>query len=62
MTEVVTADQVVDEQIFGDIWAFLMDSYSHDAEKMVQATLSLKVAHAILSKELALPDFEVEVN
>lgn len=62
MSEEVEATKVVDAEIFGDLWAYLMENYSDSPEKMIQATLALDVASALLHKELDLPVFEVKVE
>lgn len=60
--EIHTGDQVMNKEIFGDVWAFIMDNYTEDDAQLTELYLVLLGIGAILRKELNLPDVEATVE
>lgn len=58
----VKANEIIREEVFGDIWAFLMDNYSNTDAELIEALLALDAASAILHKELGIPASVITVE
>lgn len=63
MTEQVieSAADVVDAQVFGDLWAFIMDNYTENDAELVKVYLAMRAACAVLEQELKLERMEVSM-
>ena len=61
-TEIHNGADVLDAEIFGDIWAFVMDNYTEDDGQLTKATMALAAVTAILKKELNIGEMEVTVE
>lgn len=61
-TEIHSGEDVLDKEIFGDIWAFIMDNYTEDDGQLTKATLAMMAVVTILKKELGISEVEVSVE
>lgn len=53
---------VVDQEIFGDVWAFIMDNYTENDAELAKAYIAMRAACAIIEKELDIKRMEVTVE
>lgn len=60
--EVHTGDTVMNKQIYGDVWAFIMENYTESDAQLTELYLVLLGIGAILKKELGIGDVEVTVE
>lgn len=60
--EIQNGADVMDAQVFGDIWAFIMDNYTENDAELLKAYIALRGACAILERELKLERFEVTTD
>lgn len=57
-----SASDVVDAQVFGDLWAYIMDNYTENDAQLVQIYLAMRAACAVLEAELNLERMEVSLG
>lgn len=60
--EIHSGADVLDKEIFGDVWAFVMENYTEDDGMLTKATMALAAVTAILKKELGITAMEVSVE
>lgn len=60
--EVHTGDTVMNKEIYGDVWAFIMENYTESDAQLTELYLVLLGIGAILKKELGIGDVEVTVE
>ena len=57
--EVHSGTDVVNAEVFGDLWAFLMDNYTEDDAKLTEAYIAMRAACAILESQLSIKHMDV---
>lgn len=57
--DIQSGADVMDAQVFGDVWAFIMDNYTGNDGELLKAYLAMRGACAIIEKELGLERIEV---
>lgn len=60
--EVHNGADVMNKQIYGDVWAFIMENYTESDAQLTELYLVLLGIGAVLKKELGLGDIEVTVE
>lgn len=61
MIEFRKADEVVDQQVFGDLWAHVMDNYETE-EELMKAYLGARAVCAVLENILNIPHIDVHME
>jgi len=62
MTDIQSGADVMDAQVFGDLWAHIMDNYTENDGELIKAYIALRGICAILEKELNIERMEVSAE
>ena len=55
----LTSSDLLDEQAFELIWAFVLQHFGAEDETLEKAVVAMRTVSAILEAQLGLPQFEV---
>lgn len=60
--DIQSGSDVMNAQVFGDIWAYIMENYTESDGVLTEAYIALRGVCAILEKELNIERMEVSAE
>ncbi|QYW06581.1 hypothetical protein uav_050 [Pseudomonas phage UAVern] len=57
--DVQSGADVMDAQVFGDLWAYIMENHTENDGELLKLYIAMRGACAVIEKELNIPRMEV---